>query len=55
VRKYATTAGYFQPISARLSGSTPVYRFDPSLTKTFVANPDLQSRWQMQFGLRYIF
>lgn len=55
VRQYATTSGYFQPLSVGLSGNTPVYRFDPSLTGTFLSNPDLQSRWQMQFGLRYIF
>jgi hypothetical protein len=55
IRKYATTSGYFQPVSVALSGNTPTYRFDPSLTTTFVANPELQSRWQMQFGLRYIF
>lgn len=55
VRQYATTSGYFQPLSVSLSGNTPVYRFDPSLTKTFLSNPDLQSRWQMQFGIRYIF
>jgi hypothetical protein len=57
VRQYATTSGYFQPISVALSGigNTPVYRFDPSLIGTFLSNPDLQSRWQMQFGLRYIF
>ncbi len=55
VRQYATTSGYFQPLSVNLVGNTPVYRFDPSLTKTFLSNPDLQSRWQMQFGLRYIF
>ena len=55
VRRYATTSGYFQPLSVGLSGSVPVYRFDPSLTQTFIANPELQSRWQMQFGIRYIF
>jgi hypothetical protein len=55
VRQYATTSGYFQPVSVGLSGNTPVYRFDPSLKSTFLSNPDLQSRWQMQFGLRYIF
>ncbi len=55
VRKYATTSGYFQPVSVSLSGSTPTYQFDPSLKETFTASPDLQSRWQLQFGLRYIF
>jgi len=55
VRKYATTAGYFQPISVGLAGNVPTYQFDPSLTKTFTTSPDLPSRWQMQFGVRYIF
>jgi hypothetical protein len=55
VKRYATTSGYFQPISVGLTGSTPTYRFDPSLKETFLANPELQSRWQMQFGARYIF
>jgi hypothetical protein len=52
VRKYASASGYFQPISYLGSGN---YQFDPSLTETFIASPDLFSRWQMQFGLRYIF
>lgn len=55
LRKYATTSGYFQPISVRLSGNIPTYQFDPSLVRTFTVSPDLPSRWQMQFGLRYIF
>lgn len=55
VRKYATTAGYFQPLSVSLSSNTPTYQFDPSLTQTFTSSPDLPSRWQMQFGIRYIF
>ncbi len=33
----------------------PTYTFDPSLTKTFGFDSSLQSRWQAQFGLRYIF
>jgi hypothetical protein len=55
VRQYATTSGYFQPISVSLSGSTPTYQFDPSLTGTFISSPDLQSRWQIQIGIRYNF
>jgi hypothetical protein len=55
VRKYATTSGYFQPLSVGLTGSTPTYQFDPSLKSTFSASPDLQSRWQIQIGLRYNF
>ena len=55
VRKYATTSGYFQPLSVSLAGSVPTYQFDPTARRTFVASPDLLSRWQMQFGLRFIF
>jgi hypothetical protein len=55
VRKYATTSGYYQPLSVRYNNNNPVYTFDPTLYTTFVSSPDLQSRWQMQFGLRYIF
>lgn len=55
VVKYASASGYFQPISVNTSSGSPVYQFDPSLKKTFISSPDLPSRWQMQFGLRYIF
>jgi hypothetical protein len=55
VRKYATTSGYFQPLSVTLAGNVPTYQFDPSQKETFISNPELQSRWQMQFGVRYIF
>lgn len=52
VQKYASASGYFQPITY-LGDNT--YQFDPSLRQTFISNPDLISRWQMQLGLRYIF
>jgi hypothetical protein len=55
VRKYATTSGYYQPLSVSYNNNAPVYQFDPTLYSTFVSSPDLISRWQMQFGLRYIF
>jgi hypothetical protein len=55
VRKYATTSGYYQPLSVSYNNNAPTYQFDPSLTSTFVDSPDLQSRWQIQLGLRYIF
>lgn len=55
VRKYATTSGYFQPLSVQNATTSPEYLFDPSLQETFIASPDIASRWQMQFGLRYIF
>jgi hypothetical protein len=55
VRKYATTSGYYQPLSVSYNNNSPVYQFDPTLYSTFVKSPDLESRWQMQVGLRYIF
>ena len=55
VRKYATTSGYYQPLSVSLAGSVPTYQFDPTARTTFIASPDLISRWQMQFGIRFIF
>jgi hypothetical protein len=55
VRKYATTSGYYQPLGVSVTAGVPSYTFDTSQKQTFVSSPDLQSRWQMQFGLRYIF
>lgn len=55
IRKYATTSGYYQPIGVSYNNNNPVYTFDPTQYSTFVSSPDLQSRWQMQLGLRYIF
>jgi hypothetical protein len=55
VVKYATTSGYFQPLSVSYNNNAPTYQFDPSLKSTFTASPDLPSRWQMQVGVRYIF
>ncbi|MBC7827198.1 MAG: carboxypeptidase regulatory-like domain-containing protein [Chitinophagaceae bacterium] len=55
VRKYATTSGYFQPISVNYNNNSPNYTFDPSTRNTFSTSPDLVSRWQMQIGLRFIF
>ncbi len=55
VRKYATTSGYYQPISVSVVNGVANYQFDPSLQQTFTASPDLPSRWQIQLGLRYIF
>ena len=33
----------------------PTYTFDPNLEETFNYDTSLLSRWQAQFGLRYIF
>ena len=46
-----------QPIAVSVDADTnvPTYSFDGNLTKTFGYNSSIDSRWQMQFGLRYIF
>lgn len=45
-----------QPIGVTVDGTgTPTYSFDGNLQNTFGYSSDLISRWQMQFGLRYIF
>ena len=35
--------------------NNPTYTFDPSMSNTFAANTSALSRWQAQFGVRYIF
>ncbi|WP_431209458.1 hypothetical protein ACQ86N_25205 [Puia sp. P3] len=55
VRKYASTASYFQPLTVDYHNNSPRYTFDPAQKSTFISSPELPSRWQMQFGLRYIF
>lgn len=37
------------------SQGEPVFNFDTSIKETFVDDPGLFSRWQMQLGLRYFF
>ncbi len=46
-----------QPIGVSLDTATnqPLYTFDTNLRETFANDSSIQSRWQMQFGLRYIF
>ena len=44
-----------QPIGVTVTDSVPSYTFDNNLVDSFVYDSSLQSRWQMQFGLRYIF
>jgi hypothetical protein len=43
------------PISVDTSGTVPEFTFDSSLEETFGFDASLLSRWQAQFGLRYIF
>ena len=46
-----------QPIGVSLDAATsmPTYTFNPDLKETFGYDSSLASRWQVQFGLRYIF
>jgi Carboxypeptidase regulatory-like domain len=45
-----------QPIGVSVDGGgNPTYTFNPDQTQTFGFDSSLASRWQMQFGLRYIF
>ncbi|MBT8265472.1 MAG: TonB-dependent receptor [Bacteroidia bacterium] len=45
-----------QPIGVTVdSSNVPTYSFNPDQTETFGFDSSLASRWQMQFGLRYIF
>jgi len=46
-----------QPIGISVDPVTsiPTYSFDTSLTSTFTDDFSLNSRWQLQIGLRYIF
>ncbi len=44
-----------QPVGVTVSDGVPSYTFDSNLVDSFVYDSSLQSRWQMQFGLRYIF
>jgi Carboxypeptidase regulatory-like domain/TonB dependent receptor-like, beta-barrel len=46
-----------QPIGVSVDPVTkvPTYSFDGNLQKTFGYDSSILSRWQMQFGLRYIF
>jgi hypothetical protein len=44
-----------QPIGVSVTGNVPTYTFNSSQTKTFNYDASLASRWQAQFGIRYIF
>jgi hypothetical protein len=45
-----------QPIGVSVDGAgNPTYSFDTSLTNTFGNDFSLNSRWQMQLGLRFVF
>jgi len=55
VRQRATNTGLAQPIAVNIADGSPVYTFDTAVTQTFFNDFGLNSRWQAQVGLRYIF
>ena len=55
ITQRATNTGLNQPISVSVTDGNPVYTFDQSLKQTFFDDFGLNSRWQAQLGLRYIF
>ena len=55
VRQRATNTGLSQPIAVSVGDTGPVYTYDESLDQTFFNDFGLNSRWQAQLGLRYIF
>jgi len=44
-----------QPLGVSVTGGVPTYTFDGTVTETFAYDTSLLSKWQMQFGLRFIF
>ncbi|RYJ51901.1 TonB-dependent receptor [Flavobacterium petrolei] len=44
-----------QPIGVNVVNKVPTYTFNGDQTKTFSYDASLASRWQAQFGVRYIF
>ncbi|MCY4216248.1 MAG: carboxypeptidase regulatory-like domain-containing protein [Flavobacteriaceae bacterium] len=45
----------WQPIGVTVDQNRPTYSFDTNLKDTFIDDFSLESRWQIQFGLRYRF
>lgn len=54
VRQYART---YTPISVNGldANNVPYFNFDTNLKETFIDDYSVNSKWQMQFGVRYIF
>jgi hypothetical protein len=44
-----------QPIGVAVAGNSPTYTFTGTQKETFSYDASLASRWQAQFGIRYIF
>ena len=55
VRQVASNTGLVQPVGVSVTDGVPTYSFDESLQTTLQNDFSLNSRWQIQFGLRYNF
>ena len=55
VREIATNTGLVQPLGVSVNNGVPTYSFDTNQKSTFFNDFSLNSRWQMQVGLRYNF
>jgi hypothetical protein len=55
VRSTATAAATSPLQLAGWNGGAPVFNFKGTATKTFVDDPGLNSRWQVQVGVRFLF
>ncbi|HMB64670.1 MAG TPA: hypothetical protein VKN36_16435 [Eudoraea sp.] len=42
-------------VDGNITSFDPTYTFDTNLTSTFSSETGLDSRWQAQLGVRYIF
>jgi len=54
VRQFART---YNPITftGLAADNTPYFSFDTNLKDTYIDDFSVNSKWQMQFGIRYIF
>jgi len=55
VREIATNTGLAQPIGVSVSNGVPTYSFDTAQQASIFNDFSLNSRWQVQVGLRYNF
>lgn len=54
-RQIASTTRLVQPLGVSVENNVPTYSFDANRTNTYFDDFTLNSRWQMQLGLRYRF
>ena len=55
VRQLASSTRLAQPLGVSVDNGVPTYSFDASQKQTYFNDFTLNSRWQIQVGLRYLF